>query len=147
MTKINLRDLPAEAVEKLKPHSHHEFDLLSIQAVHLRDEEETAAFPPEPLEALNGVWETFKRKPDGVEDDHLKDMQDRIRVACLVLGREEDLDAADCQHLWALLDRADTLLRWEQKNREEMRQRMYKAIQWSREGRGSAARPQTREAT
>ena len=128
MSTLKLRDLPPEAVEKLKPLSHHEFDLLSIQAVHLRDEDETAAFPTDPLEALTGAWETFKRTPDGVEDDHLKDMQDLIRVACLVLGREEDLDAADCQHLWALLDRADTLLRWEKKNREEMRQRMYKAV-------------------
>ena len=128
MSRLNLSDLPAEAVEKLKPLSHHEFDLLSIEAAHLRDQDETAAFPTDPLEALTGVWETFKRKPDGVEDDHLKDMQDLIRVACLVLGREEDLDAADCQHLWALLDRADSLLRWEKQNREEMRQRVYKAV-------------------
>jgi hypothetical protein len=128
MTRLQSRDLPPEAVEKLKPLSHHEFDQLAIEAAHLRDEDETAAFPIDPLEALTGVWETFKRKPEGVEDDHLKDMQDLIRVACLVLGREEDLDAADCQHLWALLDRAETLLRWETKNREEMRQRMYKAV-------------------
>ena len=128
MSTLKLRDLPLEAVEKLKPLSHHEFDLLSIQAGLLRDEEETADLPTDPLEALTGVWETFKRKPDSVEDDHLKDMQDLIRVACLVLGREEDIDAADCHHLRALLDRADTLLRWEKKNREEMRQRMYKAI-------------------
>jgi hypothetical protein len=133
MSTLKLLDLPPEPVEKLKPLSPHEFDLLSIEAAHLRDEEDTAAFPTDPLEALTGVWETFRRKPEGVEDDHLKDMQDLIRVACLVLGREEDLDAADCQYLWALLDRADTLLRWETKNREEMRHRMYKAVSHARQ--------------
>jgi hypothetical protein len=49
-------------------------------------------------------------------------------VACLVLSRETDLDGEDCRHLWAILDRAEGLIRWQKKLDEEMRLRMYKVI-------------------
>lgn len=132
MSRLDLRDLPAEAVEKLKPLGDHDFDMLSIDAKLLREAEVTAPFPTDPLEALEGVWEVWGRKPEGVADDHLREIHDALRVACVLLGREDDLDAQDCGHLWGLLSRAERLLRWEISNNEEQRQRMYKALQAAR---------------
>jgi hypothetical protein len=52
MSGLNLRDLPAEAVEKLKPLRGHDFDMPAIDAAHLREADVTAPFPTDPLEAL-----------------------------------------------------------------------------------------------
>ena len=129
MSRFQLRNLPPEALEKLKPLSHHEFDLLSIEAGRLREKDITTDFPTDPLEALKGVWKVFGRKPEGVEDDHMEDIQNAVRVVSLVLSSVEHLDQEDCRRLWAVLDRAETLLRWERQSQEEQRQRMYKALE------------------
>jgi hypothetical protein len=99
----------------------------------MREADQTAAYPTDPLEALYGVWDTFRRKPDSVEDDHLADLHDAVRVACLVLGRETDLDAEDCRHLWAILNRAESLIRWQKTVDEEVRLRMWKVFEMDRE--------------
>jgi hypothetical protein len=129
MSRLKLRDLPREAVEKLKPLGHPSFQMLAIDAVRLREHEATRDFPTDPLEALKGVWEVFGRKPEGVEDDHMEDIQNAVRVVSLVLSSVEDLGQEDCRRLWAVLDRAETLLRWERQSQEEQRQRMYKALE------------------
>ncbi len=129
MSNLKLRDLPPDAIEKLKPLSHEAFDFLSIEAGLMREADQTATYPTDPLEALYGVWATFRRKPESVEEDLLDDLHDAVRVACLVLGRETDLDAEDCRHLWAILNRAESLIRWQKTIGEEMRLRMWKVLE------------------
>lgn len=123
----SLADFDPAARALLAGLDRHGLSLLSIEAERAQDAACRAKWPADPREALAGALAALRPPATLTVEAPLEEIRDALDLACLILGREEDLDAQDCRSLWALLDRARTLLKHHSQGQEEARGRLRKA--------------------
>ncbi|QYX55510.1 hypothetical protein K1T73_10390 [Roseovarius sp. SCSIO 43702] len=121
---IRLSDLPAEAVETLKQLSRRDFELLSIDATNMREVEQMADLPRDPVEAAKAANACLIRNDERIDiDDAQGFVASVLEVACTALANP-DFDSTDAIHLHRIIRAAVNAQQASENNMREARQRL-----------------------
>lgn len=123
MARVRLTDLPADAVDMLKPLSHSDFRFFGADAHCLRGKEQQAEFPTDPLEAAKGAHKVLRRS---VEIDPLGILGQLVTVVryAFSAGISDDLDRRDCEALWEVANLAGDIMAALKEHDREARERL-----------------------
>lgn len=109
MGRLFLTDLPADVVEKLKPLSHHQFDLLSIDANRMKDEDARAKLPNNRTQAISGAMQAMRRNVEIDVEEPLYFLASVLTVSRAVL-LQGDIDRHDTEAVNHILGIAKDIL-------------------------------------
>lgn len=126
---ITLSDLPAEAIEKLKPLSHHEFTMLAVDARNMRDTDAKAELPTDPKKAARDANRCLIRSTTMIDvDDAEGFVESVLEVASTALGNP-DFDSIDAMHLHRIIRAAVNAQQASMNNMREASDRLRAALQ------------------
>lgn len=126
MDQLTLTDLPADAVEMLKPLSQSDFQFLGVDAYRLRDDERQAELPTDPLEAAKGAHKALRRSVEIKFDDPMDTLSNLLTVLRFAFsaGSDDDLDRRDREALWEVTNLAEDMMAGLKEHDREARERL-----------------------
>lgn len=91
-----------------------------------------AAYPRDPALAVEEAMEAQRRRPLVEEVEALVEIEDTLRILSLIMVRESELDARDCEALAWLVTRAERLAQHERQISSELARRLWCATETGR---------------
>ena len=123
--RLSLADLPDEAVDKLKNLDLEGFQMLGIEAGHLRYKAEKAELPTDANAAIEEALDILKAEQRLRVVEPLQEIIYAFDILCIGLGTGDDLDKLDCQAFWSVADRGREMANAYMASENRVRQRLH----------------------